>query len=219
MTDELTYEKIAYDRFVRARQHSEETQLPGVEQGHADGPFDGLDGKARKLIRSAQHFYISTVTGTGWPYVQHRGGPQGFVHISADGKRLFWPEFHGNNQFVTTGNVDRGGEDGGRVCLFFVDYPLRRRLKVFGHARIVEAIDDPGLAEAATTSGGVRLRQPTERIMVVDLVATDANCSKHIQPRWTKAKVDETLGLYRKDIAELKERIQALESQLGDQEG
>ena len=83
----------------------------------------------------------------------------------------------------------------------------------------MEATDDPGLAEAATTIGGVRLRQPTERIMVVDLVATDANCSKHIQPRWTKAQVDETLGLYRKDIAELKERIQALESQLGDQEG
>lgn len=218
MSDELTYEKIAYDRYVRARQHSEETQLPGVEQGHIDGPFDGLDGKARKLIRGAQHFYISTVTGAGWPYVQHRGGPAGFVHISGDGMRLFWPEFHGNNQFVTTGNIDRGGKDGdgGRVCLFFVDYPLRRRLKVFGHARIVEADQDAELVEAATTIGGQRLRQPTDRIMVVDVVATDANCSKHIQPRWTKAQVDETLDLYRKDISELKAHVAELEGKLGE---
>ena len=199
---EPTYEQLAFDAHVRRRQHSEDTQLRGIEQGHPDGPFDGLDGQARKMIRQAQHFFISTVTGAGWPYVQHRGGPEGFVHVSDDGKRLAWAEFHGNNQFVSTGNTDRDG----RTCLFFIDYPLRRRLKVFGHTKVVETQDDPELLKQVRP-----LRTPVARIMVMDVVATDANCSKHIKPRWTKERIDETADLYRRDIESLQERIAELE--------
>lgn len=204
-----TYEQIAYDSFVRRRQHSEHSQLPGIELGHSDGPFEGLDGPARKMIRQAQHFFLATVTGEQWPYVQHRGGPVGFVHVSDDGRRLAWAEFHGNNQFVTTGNTDRDG----RMCLFFVDYPLRRRLKVFGQARVVKTRDDPKLLEWVTTLGPDRMRQPVARIMVLDVVATDVNCSKHIQPRWTKERIDETAELYRRDLDTLRERVAELEEE------
>ena len=208
-----TYEQIAYDQFVRRRQHSEETQLRGIEQGHADGGFTGLDGKARHLISTAQHFYLSTVTGAGWPYVQHRGGPAGFVRVSDDGRRLAWAEFHGNNQFVSTGNIDRDG----RVCLFFIDYPLRRRLKVFGHARVVETDEDPALLAWVTGreegSEGPTLQQPVARIFVVVIVDSDANCSKHILPRWDKSQVDERLELYRADIRKLEAELAELREQ------
>ncbi|MDZ4233294.1 MAG: pyridoxamine 5'-phosphate oxidase family protein, partial [Dietzia sp.] len=130
----------------------------------------------------------------------HRGGPAGFVHVLTP-TSLAWAEFRGNRQYVSVGNVDHDG----RVFLLFVDYPTRSRLKVFGHARIVEPDRDPELVERLRVMGERTYAGHVERAVVVDLVAADANCSKHITPRWDRAYIDDLTEVYRRHIDELRE--------------
>lgn len=186
------YPGIAYGPAVRARQNAVGVTLPV-----ATGDF-ALEGTDVALIRSADHFSLSTVTESGWPYTQHRGGPAGFVHV-VDDTTLAWAEFPGNHQNVSTGNVDHDG----RVCLLFVDYPTRRRLKVFGHARTVEPDSDPDLIDRLRAMGEKRYSGRVERAIVVDVVAADANCSKHITPRWNRRYIDELTAVYKRRIEEL----------------
>lgn len=197
--DAVTYEQLAYDSFVRRRQGSVGTTLP-----ERVGRFE-FEPADRKLIQQADSFFLSTVTGAGWPYVQHRGGPKGFVHV-LDDRTIGWLEFMGNNQYVSTGNIDRDG----RVALFFINYPLRTRLKVFGYARVIELCDDPKIAKQLRNLGDKEIRSKSERAMIVDIVASDKNCTKHIRPRWDKEQVDERIALYRADIDELRNEISEL---------
>lgn len=197
------YPDIAFDEYVKARQRA-----AGAENRIDETSDFEFRPEEKRLISKAQHFFLSTVTGSGWPYVQHRGGPEGFVRV-VNKNTLAYPEFQGNLQYVTTGNVDRDG----RVCLFFVDYPTRYRLKVFGHARFVEAGDDPELEQWIRDLGDKEIRSKIERIMLITVVASDKNCSKQIKPRYTEDAIQERLDLYRADIAELKARIAELEGE------
>lgn len=192
----MEYQDIAYDPCVRARQGSRDMDLPRSGEDFELAPVE------RKLIADSSHFFLSTVTGAGWPYVQHRGGPEGFVHVLGPA-RIGWLEFAGNRQFVSTGNVDRDG----RVCMFFIDYPTRSRLKVFGTAHVVERDEDPRLMERLAVAKGEQIRSPFQRAMVVDVVATDANCAKYIAPRHTREQVEERIDLYRAEIAELRDQL------------
>lgn len=203
MKKQLEYQDIAFDGYVRKRQELLQTEIPRTHE-HFE-----IEPAYQKLIKGASHFFLSTVTGAGWPYVQHRGGPEGFVHVLSP-TQLGWLEFHGNNQFVNTGNVDRDS----RVCMFFIDYATRKRLKLFGYARVVEKADDPDLMEKLRHVSGREIRSPHERAMVVDVVAADSNCSKYIKPRYTKEQVDERIDLYRQDIKELKQQVEQLQAEL-----
>lgn len=189
------YPDIAYGPGVRERQAA-----VGADNRVEDRSAFALDPTDVALIRRADHFVLSTVTESGWPYAQHRGGPAGFVH-ALDQTTLAWAEFPGNRQYVTTGNLDAHD----RVCMFFVDYPIRRRLKVFGHARLIEPEHDPELIGRLRTMGEKTYAGRVERALVVDVVAADVNCSKHITPRWDRAYIDELTGVYRRQIDELRE--------------
>lgn len=188
------YPEIAFGPATRARQ-----EAVGVNRPRETGEF-ALEGTDMALIRRADHFFLSTVTESGWPYVQHRGGPSGFIHVPTP-TSLEWVEFRGNRQYVSTGNVDHDG----RVCLFFVDYPTRTRLKVFGHVQIVEPEQNPDLIERLRTMGNKTYAGHVERAIVVNLVAADANCSKHITPRWDREYIDELTDAYRRQIDDLRE--------------
>jgi predicted pyridoxine 5'-phosphate oxidase superfamily flavin-nucleotide-binding protein len=207
----MSYADIAFDGFVQARQSAR-----GVANRVDTSGVSGaeLDPRDAKLIRESRMFMMSTVTGTGWPYVQHKGGPAGFVKVRtvSGHSQLMFPDFAGNRQFVTAGNLDRDD----RVCLFFVDFTTRSRVKVFGHARLVEADHDPDLIEELRDLKGSRITSVIERAVVVDVVASDANCSKQITPRWTREEVEERIDLYRKDIAERDARIAELEARLAE---
>lgn len=196
-----TYADIAFGPHVRARQEKVGAHLRITPPG--DEPFR-FDPRDRALIRSSDLFFLSTVTESGWPYVQHRGGPPGFVHV-IDERTLAFPDFPGNQQFVTTGNLDHDG----RVCLFFVDFPTRRRLKVFGTAHTSE---DADLITAVRDLGDSEIRSRIERVVVVAVTDVDVNCTSHIRPRWDRAAVDERIALYRADIARLQARIAELEA-------
>ncbi len=207
------YAAIAFDEFVTARQHAAGAGNR-VDASGASG--SELDPRDAKLIRTSRMFFMATVTGTGWPYVQHKGGPSGFVKVSTQGGRsqLMFPDFFGNRQYVSAGNLDRDD----RVCLFFVDFATRSRVKVFGHARLVEADDDPELIEELRDLGDNRITSVVERAVIVDVAASDANCSKQITPRWTREEVEERLDLYRADIAELKADITERDARIAELE-
>lgn len=206
MTD---YPDIAFDGFVTARQRAigADNRIDVTGAAAAE-----LNPKDANLIRNARMFMMATVTGSGWPYVQHKGGPAGFVKVkntmrgASTVSTLMFPDFVGNKQFVTLGNLDRDG----RVCLFFVDFTLRARIKVFGRARTVEASEDPELIEELRDLGDRRITAPIERAVIVEVTASDANCSKQITPRWTREEVEERLDLYRADITELKQEVAEL---------
>ena len=166
-------------------QHNSRAQY---ERLAALGPRDeALGDFEQQFIAARDSFYLSSVTEDGWPYIQHRGGPAGFLHV-LDGRSLAFADFAGNKQYITAGNLATND----RVALFLMDYPHQARLKIIGHARIVELGEDPALE--------AKLRQPgypatIERIFIISVAAYDWNCSQHITPRWTEAELQlEQLG-------------------------
>lgn len=151
------------------------------------------------FIESRDSFYISSVSETGWPYVQHRGGPPGFLRATGP-TTLAFADYKGNRQLLTTGNLAVND----RVCLFLMDYPQRTRLKILGRARTLDARAHPELAAQLAAPEEQRL---VERLFLVDVVSYDWNCPKYITPRYTAADV-------RTLVEPLKQRITELENQL-----
>jgi len=157
---------------------------------------DRLGEAERVFIEARDSFYMASVSETGWPYVQHRGGPVGFLK-ALDERTIGFADFRGNRQYVSVGNL--GHDD--RVAMILVDYPTRTRLKILGHARIVDSPDAATMSRLAVP--GYRAR--VERVIVVDVVAFDWNCPQHITLRYTTAEVEMM-------VAPLRERIRELEA-------
>ncbi len=161
---------------------------------------DILTPEEISFIEARDHFYLSSVSETGWPYVQHRGGPPGFLKIVGP-NQLAFADYKGNRQLLTTGNV--AAED--RVCLFLMDYVHRDRLKLIGHAEVLDARTNPGLVAQLTTS---ELTPIVERIVRIRVVGFDWNCSKYITPRFTAAEIEEAVAPLQRRIAELEAQLQ-----------
>lgn len=145
---------------------------------------DALGQMERDFITQRDTVYIASVTVDGWPYVQHRGGPKGFLRV-LDDRTLAFADFAGNKQYITTGNL----ETNDRVALFLIDYPEQGRLKIIGHAKVVEG--DTAL-EAKVRVAGYKAK--VERVVLIAVTAFDWNCSQHITQRWTKEEIEGTLG-------------------------
>ena len=142
---------------------------------------DRLGAAEAAFIATRDSFYMASVSETGWPYIQHRGGPAGFFKI-LDERTLGFADFRGNRQYVSLGNLT--GND--RVSLFFMDYARQGRLKLLGHARAVAIEEQPELME--------RLAMPDytariERAFLISVEALDWNCSQHITPRFTPDEI------------------------------
>ncbi len=159
------------------------------------GP-DALTPDVVEFLADRDSFYLASVSETGWPYVQFRGGPPGFLRV-LDAHTLAWADFRGNLQYISTGNVTAND----RVSLFAMDYAHRRRLKLFGHARVVFAEDDPDLVARVASPD---YDAAVERCVVVAVEAFDWNCPQHITPRYTIAELEPHLGPLRQQIATLR---------------
>jgi hypothetical protein len=175
------YFALAFTPAVQALQERAGSREAYARQGPRPGGNDRLRPDEMAFIAERDGFYVASVSETGWPYVQFRGGPAGFVR-TPDPATIAWADFRGNQQFQTAGNVL--GED--RVSLFFMDYPGRRRLKVFGQLSFADAADHPALARDLAVPG---YKARVDRIARVDVVAWDRNCPQHIPQRYTLGEV------------------------------
>lgn len=139
-----------------------------------------LTGREAAFIAARDSFYMASVSETGWPYVQHRGGPAGFVRV-LDERTIGFADFRGNRQYVSVGNLRKDD----RVALIFMDYPNRARLKVLGRVRLVGGGEAEPLARLQVPG----YRAKVERGFVIRIEAFDWNCSQHITPRYTEAEL------------------------------
>ncbi|MBS7704744.1 pyridoxamine 5'-phosphate oxidase family protein [Chelatococcus asaccharovorans] len=150
----------------------------------------------REFIAARDGFYLASVSETGWPYVQYRGGPAGFLRV-VDDATLGYADFRGNRQYITTGNVQAND----RVSLFLMDYAHRRRLKILGRMRIIDAVDDPPLRDRLAVPG---YTDRIERVVLITVEAFDWNCPQHITPRFTEAELRVALEPMRDEMAALR---------------
>ena len=177
----------------------------GRHQVVASAPeTDPLTGSEAYFIKSRDSFYMATVSETGWPYLQHRGGPPGFVKVLGP-NLIGFADLKGNRQLVSTGNLDVID----RVAIFMMDYPHRTRLKLLGHARVLNAREHPELVDQLAPES---LRGRVERLFLIQVISYDWNCPQYITPRFTAAEVE-------KYAAPLKARIAELEAQLAARDG
>jgi predicted pyridoxine 5'-phosphate oxidase superfamily flavin-nucleotide-binding protein len=167
---------------------------------------DGLDEDVQGFITKRTSFYMATVGETGWPYVQHRGGPPGFLKF-LDDNILGFADYTGNKQMISKGNL--AGED--RVSLFLMDYARKARLKIIGHAKMVAAEDEPELAGRLETVD----QGPVERLVTVRITAFDWNCPKYIEPRFNESEIETML---RPRLEELADENARLRKKLGEKE-
>ncbi|HEY4365728.1 MAG TPA: pyridoxamine 5'-phosphate oxidase family protein [Steroidobacteraceae bacterium] len=168
--------------------------------------FDRLTEDEIALIGERDSFYLASTGENGWPYIQHRGGPPGFLRV-LDDKTLAFADFRGNRQYISLGNLAAND----RVALILMDYPRRQRLKILAHAQVRDLKDDPELA--------ARLAMPhykakVERAIVLHLEAFDWNCSQHITRRFTETEVTEALAPIQRRIEQLEAENKALHQRL-----
>ena len=173
--------------------------------------FDRFTDGEKQFIAERDSFYMASVGETGWPYVQHRGGPKGFLHV-LDDRTLAFADFRGNRQYISVGNV----ADNDRVALILMDYPNRRRLKIYARAETRDLGSDPALAETLALTG---YKARPERAILLRLEAFDWNCPQHITPRFTEAEIEAALAPARARLEQLESENAALRQALAAARG
>ncbi|TCK29122.1 hypothetical protein EV667_3142 [Ancylobacter aquaticus] len=178
-----------------------------------DRPSDRFTQSEALFIAARDSFYIASVSETGWPYVQHRGGPPGFLKM-IDDRTLAFADYSGNRQYISTGNVAANR----RACLFLMDYPRRTRLKIYAHAEVLPLDAEPELTEQLSPQG---YRARLERLFRLRLDAFDWNCPQHITPRFTETEITDAVRPLRDRLAQLEAENAELRERLamGAKEG
>ncbi len=160
--------------------------------------FDRITDNVAGYIAERDSFYFATVSETGWPYVQYRGGPRGFLRV-LDERTLAFADYGGNRQYISTGNATANG----RACLLLMDYAQRARLKIYVCVDVLTLDADPDLTQQVAVP---HYKAKLERIFRLHLQAYDWNCSQHITPRYTEQQISEV-------VRPLRERLDALVSE------
>ena len=169
---------------------------------------DGLTDNEIDFIAHQDSFYIASNGAHGFPYIQHRGGPKGFLKV-LDAKRIAFIDFRGNMQYITVGNLATDNN----VAIIMVDYPSRARLKIFAKAQIVELKSNPALYDSLDLND---YKFKPERMMVLHIEAYDWNCPQHITPRYTAAEIEQAFAPQRNRISELDAEIKRLQAIIKD---
>lgn len=198
------YAKIAFTETVRQLQ-SEKNSRNSYARMDAGEDYNYLLGQNEAdFIHARDSFYMASVSEIDWPYLQHRGGPKGFMQV-VDESTLGFADFSGNKQYVSTGNF----RNNNRVALFFMDYPNRRRLKLLGR---IEEIGDGNSAlmrrfnEASAGEEG-NYRRKIERGFLIHIDAFDWNCPQHITPRFSESEIERAIAPLIAENKALKEQI------------
>ncbi|MCB1520023.1 MAG: pyridoxamine 5'-phosphate oxidase family protein [Hyphomicrobiaceae bacterium] len=195
------FAELAFTPNVKAiqEQQGSRSSYARLESGETRNGLLGA-GEA-EFIGARDSFYMATVGETGWPYIQHRGGPEGFVRV-LDEKTLGFADYRGNRQYVSVGNLSAND----RVSMFFMDYPNRTRLKLLGRVSLVDSAD-AALLERLEVPG---YRAIVERAILVTVEAFDWNCPQHITPRFTLEVIERANAGLRNRIADLEAELARL---------
>lgn len=175
------FANITFTPSVRAAQNRYGSREFNEQFEYVDDPHDGLGLREIAFIGARDGFYQSTVNEDGWPYVQFRGGPTGFLRV-LDAKTLGYADFRGNTQYLSVGNFAVND----RVSIILMDYANRARLKIWGRVRIVHGAEEPDLMERLAVTG---YKARIERGIIITMEAFDWNCPQHITPRFTEAEI------------------------------
>jgi predicted pyridoxine 5'-phosphate oxidase superfamily flavin-nucleotide-binding protein len=202
------FAELAFTPLVKQQQiqHGSRALYERVE--NSSDPADRLTLDEEAFIRARDGFYMASVTETGWPYIQFRGGPPGFLHV-LDDRTLGFADLRGNRQYISTANLLHDS----RVALFFMDYPHQSRLKILGRAQIHE-----GDAEALALIEKLAMpgeKSPPERALLIHVEAFDWNCPQHIAPRYTEAELKQVLEPMRRRMQALEEENKRLRAAAG----
>ena len=172
---------IAFTPTVKAIQEQMGSRSQYVRMEERSGWSDTITQELADFLSERDSFYLATASAEGRPYIQHRGGPKGFLKV-LDDRTLAFADFTGNRQYITVGNL----AENNKVHLFLMDYPNQTRIKIWGTAKVVD--NDPELLKRLHAS---TYRGKAERIILITVEAWDINCRQHIQPRFTS---EETRG-------------------------
>jgi predicted pyridoxine 5'-phosphate oxidase superfamily flavin-nucleotide-binding protein len=164
--------------------------------------MDMLTEREAEFIAARDSFYMASISEDGWPYVQHRGGPAGFLK-RLEGNRIGFADYRGNRQYLSAANL--AADD--RVALILMDYPNQRRLKLIGH---VTASKDPSILAALMPPDYAAV---PERAFVIDVLGFDWNCPQHITPRFTEADIRRGTQPLLEELARLRARVAELEGE------
>ena len=152
-----------------------------------------------EFIKSQDSFYMASVGETGWPYIQHRGGPKGFMHVISENQMAF-ADYAGNRQYISVGNLKLNN----KAAFIFVDYKNKARLKILGHAEIISDISHPEILSQIASHD---YKAKVERGFLITLEAFDWNCPQHITQRWTAADISKAVEPLKLRIKELEDAI------------
>lgn len=178
------YADIAFTPTIRALQEQMDSRELYARMDAIPDKFHRFRDREIDFLRQRDSFYMATVTEDGWPYIQHRGGPAGFIKV-LDEQTLGFADYSGNRQYITTGNLINNA----RVSLFFMDYPQRKRMKLLGRAETL-TLEDERLTQLADPDYDARI----ERGFLIHLAAFDWNCPQHITPRYTEQDVQQRIN-------------------------
>ncbi len=202
MTDIIS--NIAFTDTVKGIQERKGSRAGYAKMEAKGGWRDSVTEDLAAFIAERESFYFGTSNAAGQPYIQHRGGPKGFLKV-VDDKTLAFADFTGSRQYITQGNLD----DNDKAYIFLMDYANRRRIKIWGRAKVVA--DDPALLEALADPA---YRAKPEQAIVFTLDAWDVNCPQHIPRLFSEPELREITGGLEARIAELEAERDALKSTL-----
>ena len=188
------------------RAQAERGSAKAYEARTAQGFPDTVTPELAKFIAEQDTAFLATATADGAPYVQHRGGPKGFIKV-IDERTLGFADYRGNRQYITLANLSEND----RAYLFLLDPARRQRIKLWGRARVVE--NDPALVAKLFDEG---YKAKPERALLFTIEAWDVNCSQHIVTRFTEAELEEAFAAVRGKIEELQAENAALRAQLAE---
>ena len=187
---------LAFTDQVKAIQEEEHSRMGYARMEQGDDYNYEISAREAQFLAERDSFYMASVSETGWPYVQHRGGPKGFMRV-IDNRTLGYADFSGNKQYISTGNFRTND----RVALIFMDYPNQRRLKILGRVSEIHADETDVLDQLHDQSYPARV----ERGFKIHVEAFDWNCPQHITPRFSEQEVQQAI----KPVLEENERLKA----------
>ena len=187
---------IAFTPAVKALQERNGSRAGYARMAEKKDWHDTVTPDLAAFLAERDSFYLATASAEGRPYIQHRGGPKGFLKV-LDEQTLAFADFAGNAQYISIGNLDEND----KAFIFLMDYPNRRRIKIWGTAKVVEGDD-----ELLTRLIDSDYRGKPQRALVFQVQAWDVNCPQHIKPRWTEEELSPI-------VEELRARVDQLEAE------